>query len=224
MKAKIGSILVIWALGAVMIGSTPDAKQREVVPPGPGVIAAPGQNLALAYRRWVAITHTGDYLQQSHLLRPYEYSLWRTLTSLFGINGSDRVADIGVYVFGDTELFLSVFHHLDPGREHRLLPGDRYFGPGALFDQHFDGQPPDYKGETIVVVSSEPVIVTGAVTRGFHTHNLYEQRTNPDLDLEDAESRSMASRTLDVRQFDCSVPADFAKVAHFCRSLSPREQ
>jgi hypothetical protein len=166
----------------------------------------------------VAVTHTWDYLQQGH--QWYEAG-WETLTSLFGINGTDRVADIGVYVLGRGDLYLSVFHHLEPGREHRLLPGDRYFGPGPNLPPTADGQPPEYRGETIVVVSSEPVIVSGAVIRGYN----HRPSIDPDhLDLpRDRVSNSQSSRILDVRQFDCSVRADFAQVAQFCR-LSPREE
>ena len=211
-------VVVATLLCAAGVLWSPEAAQRVVVPPGPGIIAAPGQDHALTYRRWVAVTHTGDYLQQAH---QFYDAAWQTRTSLFGINGTDRVADIGVYVLGRGDLYLSVFHHVEPGREQRILPGDRYFGPGPNLPSTVDDQPPEYRGETIVVVSSEPVIVTGAVIRGYN-HRPFLDPDHLDLPT-DRVAASQSSRILDVRQFNCSVRADFEQVAQFCR-LSPREE
>jgi hypothetical protein len=141
-----------------------------------------------------------------------------TLTQLVGINGTDRVADVAVYVFGEGQLFRNTFRHVPPGRELNLLPSSHYFGrtPGS---GQFDGLAPQYVGELIVVVSSEPIIVTGTVVRGYY----HAPATTQEDPTPDRESASQSSRTLDVRQFDCLVPADSMKVAQFCR-LSPYAQ
>ena len=75
-------------------------------------------------------------------------------------------------------------------------------------------------GELIVVVSNEPLIVTGQVTRGFNHRTPLDAQPGDGVTF--VRLPTGTSRTLDVRQYNCGDPDDFAKVAQFCRLSSVR--
>jgi len=64
-----------------------------------------------------------------------------------------------------------------------------------------------------VVASDVPVMVTGAVLEGFSDLFVAEDWAT--------DGSNESRRTLDVRQFDCNQPADFAKVSLFCTQFAP---
>jgi hypothetical protein len=64
-----------------------------------------------------------------------------------------------------------------------------------------------------VVASNVPVMVTGAVLEGFKDLFVAEDWAT--------DGSNESRRTLDVRQFDCNLPADFAQVSLFCKHFAP---
>jgi hypothetical protein len=113
--------------------------QRVVPVPNPGV--GP-----LVHHRYVAVTHLREYLLQGDLLNTW--GAWLTRTLLFGVNGTERVANVGVYVLGQGHVLLSLFRSIEPAHESLLLPGHRYFGSEPGSESLLDGVPPRYVGET----------------------------------------------------------------------------
>ena len=173
-----------------------------------GPPAVPGKPTPRIFlRRWVAIAHTKDYMRVN-FLHGHEWERWQTFVHIHGINGTDQVARVGTYVLGEGQLWASQFMEIPPGQHDRLLNFSHFGG-----DQGgTTGIPPPYVGEVIVVVSNEPLIVTGDVTRGF----------NDFADHVSLRMNTAMSRTLDVHQYNCADPADSFKVAQFCRLSSVR--
>ena len=146
---------------------------------------------------YIAITHMGDYM---NLRLDFIDASKLFLTA---INGTKFTVSLSTYVIGKGD----IYDHWEtinllPGKEAQILPMEQF--PTS----------PEYVGETVVVVSSAPLIVTGAIQRGFF------------------ESCSDASdgrwgvggtqiRTLDVLQFDCSNSEDRRMVGWFCENFFP---
>lgn len=170
-----------------------------------GPPAVPGKPTPIVLRRWVAVAHTKDYMAVD-FLHGHNWERWKTFVNIHGINGTDQVARVGTYVLGEGQLWASQFKEVPPGQHDRLLNVFHFGG-----DQGgTTGFPPPYVGEVIVVVSNEPLIVTGDVTRGF----------NDFVEHASLRMNTAMSRTLEVHQYNCADPADRSRVAQFCRFSS----
>jgi hypothetical protein len=201
-SARLNLVAIVSGLAIMSIGGT-----------------APVQAQGLPSMRYLAVTSLRDYfgdLRSAFHSGKSDESAYYTRTILVAINGSMVDASVATYVLGGGQLFRHEFTQISSGDEAALLPM-RAFGSDPncsappLIDLRYcrDLEIPPYIGETIVVASNVPVLVTGAVFRGFVAGN------NGPIGV--AESR----RTLDVRQFDCSNPTDFQKIPRFCETFLP---
>jgi hypothetical protein len=158
------------------------------------------------------VTHTIDYLVPSQLGAIANGPQF-TRTTLVAINGTGTVANVATYVLGKGHVFHHAFEQIQPADEAFLLPFAHFGSDPNAPPSEWDAPDSPYVGETIVVASDVPVMVTGAVLEGFKDLFVAEDWAT--------DGSNESRRTLDVRQFDCNLPADFAKVSLFCTHFAP---